>query len=117
MKEGSVNTITDPGVDDPQATNAAGWMASTYQYSATIPHAVTSIAIEGGGTNTYTYDANGNMTCRIENGVAYTHTYNAETCTEPVEVTAPPALQNAIPTALGRSLNPGRLPMTAMARA
>jgi RHS repeat-associated protein len=65
-------------VYDPQATNAPGWQASTYQYSATIPHAVTSVAIENGGTNTYSYDANGNMTCRIENGVTYTHTYNAE---------------------------------------
>jgi RHS repeat-associated protein len=66
------------GVDDPQATNPAGWTASTYSYSTTIPHAVTSIAIESGGMNTYTYDANGNMTCRIENSVTYTHAYNAE---------------------------------------
>jgi RHS repeat-associated protein len=73
-----IGTLPDPGVDDPTATNAPGWMASTYAYSATIPHAVTSVAIENGGTNTYTYDSNGNMTCRIENGVTYTHTYNAE---------------------------------------
>ncbi len=36
-----IGTLTDPGVDDPQATNQAGWFARTYQYSATIPHAVT----------------------------------------------------------------------------
>jgi len=58
---------------------------------------------ESGSPDTYTYDSNGNpstgsgrrLTCRIENGIAYTHTYNAETCTEPVEVTVPPALPNA----------------------
>ncbi len=73
-----IGTLPDPGVNDPQATNPAGWTASTYSYSTTIPHAVTSMAIESGGTNTYEYDANGNMTCRIENDVIYTHTYNAE---------------------------------------
>jgi hypothetical protein len=69
-----IGTLPDPGVNDPQATNQAGWQASTYQYSATIPHAVTSVAIEEGGTNTYTDDLNGNtlapgasagVTCRI----------------------------------------------------
>ncbi|MCC6298907.1 MAG: RHS repeat-associated core domain-containing protein [Anaerolineales bacterium] len=39
---------------------------------------MTSVAVENGGTDSYEYDANGNMTCRIENGVVYTHTYNAE---------------------------------------
>ncbi len=73
-----IGTLPDPGVNDPQASNPAGWTASTYSYSASIPHAVTSVAIENGGTNSYEYDANGNMTCRIENGVVYTHTYNAE---------------------------------------
>jgi RHS repeat-associated protein len=70
--------LTDPGVDDPQATNPAGWFTRTYQYSASIPHAVTSVTPETGSPDTYTYDANGNMKCRIENGVTYTHTYNAE---------------------------------------
>jgi hypothetical protein len=37
-----IGTLTDPGVDDPQATNPAGWFTRTYQYSASIPHAVTS---------------------------------------------------------------------------
>jgi len=73
-----IGTLTDPGVNDPQATNPAGWTASTYQYSATIPHAVTSVAIENGGTNSYEYDLNGNMTCRVENGVSFKQDYNAE---------------------------------------
>jgi RHS repeat-associated protein len=67
-----------PGVDDPQATNQAGWFARTYQYSASIPHAVTSVNPETGTPDTYEYDENGNMICRVENGVTYTHTYNAE---------------------------------------
>jgi len=65
-------------VNDPQATNQAGWFTRTYQYSATIPHAVTNVTPETGTPDTYQYDANGNMTCRIENGVIYIHTYNAE---------------------------------------
>jgi len=66
------NTATDPGVNAPQATNAAGWTASTYQYSATSSHAVTNVTPETGSPDTYEYDANGNpstgsgrrMTCR-----------------------------------------------------
>jgi len=73
-----IGTLTDPGVDDPQATNQPGWFGRTYTYSATIPHAVTSVNPETGSADTYSYDANGNMTCRVENGVVYTHTYNAE---------------------------------------
>jgi hypothetical protein len=50
-------------------------------------------------TDTYVYDENGNpstgsgrrMTCCVEDNVIYKQYYNAETCTEPVEVTASPA--------------------------
>jgi RHS repeat-associated protein len=73
-----IGTLTDPGVNDPTASNQPGWKASTYQYSTTIPHAVTSVSIEGGGTNSYEYDLNGNMTCRVENGITYKQDYNAE---------------------------------------
>jgi YD repeat-containing protein len=65
-------------VNDPTATNGAGWFTRTYTYSTTIPHAVTNLTPETGSPDTYDYDANGNMTCRIENGAVYTHTYNAE---------------------------------------
>jgi RHS repeat-associated protein len=73
-----IGTLPDPGVNDPQATNQPGWFTRTYTYSTTIPHAVTDVTPETGSPDTYSYDANGNMTCRIENGVTYTHTYNAE---------------------------------------
>jgi len=36
------------------------------------------VTSEQSAVDSYSYDANGNMTCRIENGVTYTHTYNAE---------------------------------------
>jgi RHS repeat-associated protein len=54
-----------------------GWYASDYTYSADIPHAVTSVN-RGSFTDSFTYDANGNMTCRKESGVTYLQTYNAE---------------------------------------
>jgi len=73
-----IGTLPDPGVNDPQPSNQAGWFARTYTYSTTIPHAVTNVTPETGSPDTYSYDANGNMTCRIENGVVYTHAYNAE---------------------------------------
>lgn len=51
----------------------------TYTYPASgptsvRPHAATSI----GANYSYTYDANGNMATRFENGVTYTHTWDAE---------------------------------------
>jgi RHS repeat-associated protein len=73
-----IGTLTDPGVDDPQATNAAGWFARTYTYSTTIPHAVTNVTPETGSPDTYQYDANGNMTCRVESGITFKQDYNAE---------------------------------------
>jgi len=51
----------------------AGWETIAYAYSTEHPHAVAAA-----GTNTYEYDANGNMTCRVEEGVTYVQSYNAE---------------------------------------
>jgi hypothetical protein len=80
--------LPDPGVNDPQAANQAGWFTRTYTYSAAIPHAVTNVTPETGSPNTYQYDSNSNpstgsgrrMTCRIENGVTYTHTFRQAQC-------------------------------------
>jgi hypothetical protein len=45
-------------------------------------HAVTSLVVTDENnnqtTNTYRYDANGNMTCRIEGGDTFLQAYNAE---------------------------------------
>jgi RHS repeat-associated protein len=46
----------------------------TYAYLGGKPHAVTHI----NNTQQYWYDANGNMTRRVENGVVYTQTFDAE---------------------------------------
>jgi hypothetical protein len=53
------------------------WQEYQYKYSASIPHAVTSVN-RGSFTDSFAYDENGNMTCRTESGVTYIQTYNAE---------------------------------------
>jgi RHS repeat-associated protein len=68
---GAGRTYTDLGA------SAAGWYASNYTYSTTEPHAVTSIT-RNGYSDSFEYDANGNMTCRTENGATYLQTYNTE---------------------------------------
>ncbi|MCE9646910.1 MAG: DUF11 domain-containing protein [Chloroflexi bacterium] len=56
-----------------------GWVKRTYAYSETIPHAVISLVDDAQSTLAeYAYDANGNMTCRTEDGVIYKQVYNTE---------------------------------------
>ncbi len=47
------------------------------EHTASQPHAVTSVD-DGATLNEYAYDANGNMTQRVENGVTWTQVFNAE---------------------------------------
>jgi hypothetical protein len=69
-------------------------------------------------TDTYAYDLNGNpstssgqrMTCRIENGEWFEQSYNAETCTEPVEVTVFQPSPNGMEVAQVLSSNRGAMP-------
>jgi len=51
-----------------------GWKNKAYTYSQDKPHAVTSLSTG----ESYSYDENGNMTCRVEDGKAYNQVYNAE---------------------------------------
>jgi len=78
-------------VEDPEAVQEAGWAERVYSYQRSQPFAVQQVTTEE-GTSTYDYDANGrgvkrstpggnergNMTARMENGVSWTHTYNAD---------------------------------------
>ena len=74
-----IGTLLNPGFSDPQpATPPAGWVARTYAYSGTQPHAVTSVVSDQSTVGSYQYDANGNMTCRIEDGDVFIQAYNAE---------------------------------------
>lgn len=59
-------------------TASSGWYSNNYTYAGDQPHAVTSVNRGNSYTDTYTYDANGNMTCRTEAGVTYLQTYSAE---------------------------------------
>jgi RHS repeat-associated protein len=54
-----------------------GWLGAQYAYAAGAVHAVSSVD-RGEYTDSFAYDANGNMTQRIENGVEWTQTFNAE---------------------------------------
>ncbi|WKZ38421.1 MAG: RHS repeat-associated core domain-containing protein [Anaerolineales bacterium] len=56
----------------------AGWQGREYSYDADHPHAVSSLTQDSATVASYQYDANGNMTCRIEDGATYKQVYNAE---------------------------------------
>ncbi len=75
----AIGLLPDPGGAVIVPSNQAGWVEKQYTYSTTIPHAVTSLVDDGNETlGAYTYDANGNMTCRVEDGVTYKQVYNTE---------------------------------------
>jgi YD repeat-containing protein len=50
----------------------------TYAYDPVHPHAVSSVDDGSASPSAYTYDANGNMVCRVGNGVTYKHDYNTD---------------------------------------
>ncbi|MEW6403834.1 MAG: LamG-like jellyroll fold domain-containing protein, partial [Chloroflexota bacterium] len=56
----------------------SGWQGRAYAYDPDHPHAVASVDRGQSSVDTYTYDANGNMTCRVEDGVTYKQDYNTE---------------------------------------
>ncbi len=69
-------TATKTATSTP-TTIPTSWQSRTYTYSETIPHAVVAVSSEL-IANSYEYDANGNMTCRIEDGITYLQEYNTE---------------------------------------
>jgi YD repeat-containing protein len=61
----------------PTPTTEPGWNSNQYHYEGAQAHAVTSVD-RPLGTDSFTYDANGNMIERIEAGVTWTQGFNAE---------------------------------------
>ena len=65
------------------AYNPIGNITSTtslgnYTYPASGPGSVRPHAVSTAGSNTYQYDANGNLTQRVEGGATYTQAWDAE---------------------------------------
>ena len=78
--------LPDPGLmPDPEPPNQASWVESVYTYQPDRPHAVTAVDHPGSDSTTLEYDANGNMSCREENGQTWKHTYNDENRLSKVE--------------------------------
>jgi YD repeat-containing protein len=73
---------------EPQPT----WITHEYDYDENHPHAVAEVVRNQGElgqyTDTFTYDANGNMTCRIEDGQTWRQTYNAQNRLAKIELMA-----------------------------
>ncbi|MBN1302971.1 MAG: hypothetical protein JXA13_00945, partial [Anaerolineales bacterium] len=56
----SIGLVDAPDIDLPELLIQPGWQKRAYACEGEQAHAVTSV-----DSNTYTYDDNGNMTCRV----------------------------------------------------
>jgi RHS repeat-associated protein len=78
-----IGTLENPGATDVTATPVSGKTNKAYTYGDTAhKHAVTGVTVTDENNNqttdSYEYDENGNMECRIEKGLTYIQSYNAE---------------------------------------
>ena len=83
-----IGLLADPGVHIGAPTPIPGMANKRYSYTdATHVHAVTGLT-DGTNSDSYSYDANGNMTCRVEGGNTYNQVYNADRAASPKGKTA-----------------------------
>ena len=73
-----IGTLPEPDLPLGEPVSEPGWAARTYSYDAEHPHAVSAVTPDTGTPDTYSYDQDGNMTCRMENGSWFIQGYNAE---------------------------------------
>jgi YD repeat-containing protein len=66
--------LSDDTVTHSTTPLVIGITGYSYTYSTTHKHAVTALS----SGESYSYDANGNMTTRVENGLTYNQTFDAE---------------------------------------
>ncbi|MEW6028110.1 MAG: DNRLRE domain-containing protein [Chloroflexota bacterium] len=71
-------TYTPTNTPAPTPTPQLSWVERVYQYEGSQPHAVTSLMSDQSSVGSYQYDANGNMTCRMEDGQWFIQGYNDE---------------------------------------
>ena len=77
-RDSYIGLLADPGVHVGPPTPIDGMVNKSYNYAdAAHVHAVTGIT-DGETNDNFAYDANGNMTCRMEGGKVYHQVYNAE---------------------------------------
>ena len=76
----TIGLLLPPDLPTAQVASQAGWVGNDYAYDPNHPHAVAALTRDSDQSplGSYTYDANGNMTCRMENGSWFIQAFNAE---------------------------------------
>ncbi len=70
----NIGILPDPGVEEPEPVTEPGWKAVKYKYDTQKPHAVSTLS----SGESYTYDANENMTQKVINNITWDYAYTAE---------------------------------------
>jgi len=75
-----IGLLLPPDLPPAQVASQAGWVGSDYAYDPNHAQAVAALTRDSDQSSlgSYTYDANGNMTCRMESSSWFMQTYNAE---------------------------------------
>ena len=75
-----IGMLLPPDLPPAQVATLAGWVGNDYAYDPNHPHAASTVTNDSNQSTvgSYTYDVNGNMTCRMESSSWFIQTYNAE---------------------------------------